>query len=291
MGEKLQTISEIRHHVSAMLKELWPAHEADAIAKVIISEYTGMTGARQLAFGEITPAADTIAKIMSAATRASAGEPLQYIFGYTVFCGHRIEVEPGVLIPRPETEEMTTMIINENPHFSGTAADLYTGSGCIAVALSLAFPDAIVIATDNSEQALSIASRNIAATGASVTLIRGDILKQEPANLPECDMIISNPPYVTGKERVMMHKNVLCYEPHEALFVPDNDPLKFYKPVIAKADRLLRPGGSVWLEINESYAYLTSRLFQKDIYREVRTIKDIRGKQRFINAVKHERKK
>lgn len=291
MGEKLQTISEIRHHVSAMLKELWPAHEADAIAKVIISEYTGMTGARQLAFGEITPAADTIAKIMSAATRASAGEPLQYIFGYTVFCGHRIEVEPGVLIPRPETEEMTTMIINENPHFSGTAADLCTGSGCIAVALSLAFPDAIVIATDNSEQALSIASRNIAATGASVTLIRGDILKQEPANLPECDMIISNPPYVTGKERVMMHKNVLCYEPHEALFVPDNDPLKFYKPVIAKADRLLRPGGSVWLEINESYAYLTSRLFQKDIYREVRTIKDIRGKQRFINAVKHERKK
>ena len=184
MAGNLQTISEIRHYVSGMLKQMWPAKEAMAMAAAIIKEYTGTDNARQLAFGDRIPDPEAAGLIMSAARRASAGEPLQYIFGYTIFCGHRIGVEPGVLIPRPETEEMVSLIIRENPGFTGTAADLCTGSACIAIALSLAFPDATILATDNSEKALQVAAHNISDTGAAVHLSKADVLTQEPATLP-----------------------------------------------------------------------------------------------------------
>ncbi len=287
MAEKLQTISEIRHYISGILRRDWPREEAEAMTTAIIREYTGMTGARQLAFGDTVANSDDEGKITAAALRASAGEPLQYIFGYTTFCGHRIEVKPGVLIPRPETEEMTLMIINENRNFSGTAADLCTGSGCIAISLSLAFPSATIVATENSETALTVASANIAATGARVALMKGDILRQEPPDLPKGRLIVSNPPYVTEKEKRMMHLNVVGHEPHEALFVPDEDPQKYYRPIIGMADRLLLPGGIIWLEINESQADRTASLFMKNLYSEVKIINDLRGKQRFIRAVKY----
>lgn len=288
MAEKLQTISEIRHYISGIIQRTWPAEEAEAMTTVIISEYTGMTGARQLAFGDMATGAETAAMIIEAALRASAGEPLQYIFGYTTFCGHRIKVEPGVLIPRPETEEMTMMIISENSNFRGTAADFCTGSGCIAIALSMAFPDATILASDNSEAALRTASANIASTGAHVKLMQGNILKHEPSDLPPCDLVVSNPPYVTEKEKRAMHINVLGHEPHEALFVPDDDPLKYYRPIAEMTHAVLMPGGTVWLEINESQADRTAGLFMNSLYREIRIIEDIRGKKRFIKAVKHE---
>ena len=287
MTGNLRTISEIRHNVCAMLKRMWPEKEADAMAAAIIKEYTGTDNARQLAFGERTADTDASDLIMAAARRASAGEPLQYIFGYTLFCGHRIAVEPGVLIPRPETEEMASLIISENPGFKGTAADLCTGSACIAIALSLAFPEATVIASDNSDRALQVAARNISAVGAAVQLSKADILTQEPATLPVSNIIVSNPPYVTESEKKAMHANVLDHEPHEALFVPDADPLLYYSHIIAAADASLAPFGSLWLEVNESYADDTARLLRQDIYRNVRVIEDIRGKKRFVKADKN----
>lgn len=287
MAEKLQTISEIRHYISGILKKAWTAEEAEAMTTAIVREYTGMPGARQLAFGDIVTVAPAAEIITEAALRASAGEPLQYIFGYTDFCSHRIAVRPGVLIPRPETEEMTLMIINENRSFSGMAADLCTGSGCIATALSVAFPDATIIATDNSETALTTAAENIAATGARVTLKKGDILRLEPSDLPPCNLMVSNPPYVTEKEKELMHINVLGYEPHEALFVPDDDPQKYYRPLAAMAGKILLPGGTIWLEINETQAEKTAGLFTDNLYSEVKIIEDIKGKKRFIKAVRH----
>jgi len=287
MTGNLQTISEIRHNVSGMLKRLWPEKEADAMAAAIIKEYTGTDNAHQLAFGDRTADTDAADLIMAAARRASAGEPLQYIFGYTLFCGHRIGVEPGVLIPRPETEEMVSLIISENPGFKGTAADLCTGSACIAIALSLAFPDAIVIASDNSDKALQVAAHNINVTGAAVHLLKADILTREPVAIPVSNIIVSNPPYVTESEKREMHTNVLDHEPHEALFVPDADPLVYYRHIIAVADAALAPRGSLWLEVNESYADNTARLLHQDIYRNVRVIEDIRGKKRFVKAQKN----
>lgn len=287
MAGNLQTISEIRHNVSGMLQRLWPEKEADAMATAIIKEYTGIDTARQLAFGDRIADPEAADRIMTAARRASAGEPLQYIFGYTLFCGHRIAVEPGVLIPRPETEEMVSLIIRENRGFTGTAADLCTGSACIAIALSLAFPDATILATDNSDKALQVAAHNISSTGAAVQLSKADVLTQEPAALPVSNIIVSNPPYVTESEKGAMHINVLDHEPHDALFVTDADPLVYYRHIIAVADAALAPRGCLWLEVNESYADKTARLLCQDIYRDIKVIEDIRGKKRFVKAEKN----
>ncbi len=287
MAEKLQTISEILHFISDMLARMWPCEEAEAMAASVIREYTGMDRARQLAFGSLEVESNTAGKIMSAAHRAYKGEPLQYIFGYTEFCGHRISVEPGVLIPRPETEEMTSLIIKENPGFSGIVTDLCTGSGCIAIALSLAFPGAMVYATDNSAKALRVAARNVSVSGASVQLSASDVITQVPSTMPQSNIIVSNPPYVTEKEKKAMHMNVLDHEPHEALFVPDADPLLYYRSIVTIADAVLAGNGCIWLEINESYADETARLFRHDIYRSVKVIEDIRGKPRFVKAEKY----
>ncbi|MRR18582.1 peptide chain release factor N(5)-glutamine methyltransferase [bacterium] len=286
MAEKLQTISEISSHISGMLKHLWSSAEADALASAIIMEYTGMSRAAQMAFGDRKPEQGARERILAAATRASVGEPLQYITGYTEFCGHRIGVEPGVLIPRPETEEMTAMIIGENRGFNGTVTDLCTGSGCIAIALSMAFPGATVVATDISPAALKVAAGNIAATGASVTLAESDIFSDDQSVVPFSGIIVSNPPYVTESEKMAMHANVLEHEPYEALFVPDNDPLIYYRRIADIASVRLAAGGTLWLEVNENLASETTRLFTAGTYRQVRIIRDIRGKQRFIKAEK-----
>jgi release factor glutamine methyltransferase len=287
MTGNLQTISEIRHYVFGMLKQLWPAKEAMAMTAAIIKEYTGTDNARQLAFGERIADPHAAERIMTAARRASAGEPLQYIFGYTIFCGHRIAVKPGVLIPRPETEEMVSLIISENPGFTGTAVDLCTGSACIAIALSAAFPQATVYATDNSDKALQVAARNISDNDAAVHLSKVDVLTQEPATLPVSKIIVSNPPYVTESGKKAMHINVLDHEPPEALFVPDADPLVYYRHIIALADVTLAPDGCLWLEVNESYADETAGLIRQDHFRDVKVIEDISGKKRFVIAVKN----
>lgn len=269
-----------------MLKEGWPAEEAAALASAIIQEYTGMGRAAQLAFGERIPDGDAAARISDAARRAAAGEPLQYITGSTEFCGHRIMVGPGVLIPRPETEEMTLMIIGGNNGFSGSATDLCTGSGCIAIALSLAFPHAAVTATELSQAALETARSNISRTGASVSLLAADILLDHPSHVPMSDLMVSNPPYVTMSEQEAMHRNVLDHEPHEALFVPDDDPLLYYRAIAGIAEERLLPGGTVWLEVNENHARETAGLFDVSHYRRVQVIRDIRGKERFVKAEK-----
>jgi len=289
MAEKLQTISDIQRHLSLMLGRLWPPEEAAALASSIILEYTGMNRGAQLAFGDRTTDRQQLERILAAAGRAADGEPLQYILGYTLFCGERIEVGSGVLIPRPETEEMTAMIIAENPAFPGTVTDLCTGSGCIAIALSAAFPEATVVAAENAPAALRAAARNIHLTGTSVQLIDADILNQAPETVPVSDIIVSNPPYVRMSEMSDMHRNVTDYEPHEALFVPDNDPLLYYRTIAAIADARLEPGGVLWLEVNEQLAAETASLLHDTVFESINIIKDIRGKERFIKAVRHGR--
>ena len=254
------------------------------MAAAIILEYTGLSRASQLAFGDRIPGGAAAERILEAAARAAAGEPIQYIFGYTEFCGHRIEVGPGVLIPRPETEEMTLMIIRENSGFRGSLTDLCTGSGCIAIALALAFPGAKVTATDLSAAALETARRNITALGANVTLIRSDLLGNRHSDIPESNLIVSNPPYVTLREKDAMHRNVLEHEPGEALFVPDDNPLVYYRAIAEVAAERLLPGGTLWLEVNESLARETAALFTAEYYRSVTVMNDIRGKERFIKA-------
>lgn len=287
MAEKLQTISEIRHFLIAMFTGSRSPGEAGAMATLIISEYTGMDGARQLAYGDRAVSPGNAAVIMAAADRASSGEPLQYIFGHTLFCGHRIEAGPGVLIPRPETEEMTLGVISENPGFRGTVLDLCTGSGCIAVSLAAAFPAAEVHATDFSEIALETAALNAAANKASVVFFRADILTAPAGLFPVCDIIVSNPPYVRLSEKAFMQQNVLAHEPHEALFVGDDDPLIFYRSIALIASVRLRRHGKLYLEINEALGEETAGIFIKNGFTGVTVTEDINGRKRFLKAFKN----
>lgn len=207
--------------------------------------------------------------------------PIQHIIGYTDFCGCRIGLSPDVLIPRPETEEVVDWIINNftfrlSPF---TLLDLCTGSGCIAIALKKAFPAAEVTAVDVSPAALEIAQENASNNGTGVHFIQADILGSQ------FSIIISNPPYVRDSERSQMQRNVLEYDPALALFVPDDDPLRFYKAIAAIAKEHLAEDGLLVVEINEALAGETCTLLKSyDFTTEVHT--DFRGKARWISATR-----
>ncbi len=270
-----------------MFTGLWSQAEASSIATLIIEEYTGLGGARQMVRGSQILDCDTVSSIQNAAKRVASGEPVQYIFGFTEFCGHKIRVSQGVLIPRPETEEMTLRIIKENPGFKGSITDLGTGSGCIAVSLSLAFPDASVFAIDNSDKALEIAEENALSNRANVHLIKADILTHPAELFSMSNIIVSNPPYVRESEKSLMQKNVLDYEPHEALFVPDDDPLLYYNRIAEIAAERLFDGGLIYLEINEALADENYKLFAGYQFSDIIIIEDIRGKKRILKAKKN----
>jgi release factor glutamine methyltransferase len=239
-----------------------------------------------MAFGTEPLPPEDAAAVIAAAKRAAAGEPLQYITGSTLFCGHRIIVEPGVLIPRPETEEMTAMMIDENPGFTGSALDLGTGSGCIAVSVAAAFPHATVFAADNSEKALAVAALNASANKTPVNFLRLDILSAQPSEFPPCSIIISNPPYVRQSEKKLMRTNVLDHEPPEALFVNDDDPLVFYRRIASIADSSLPVNGKIYLEINEALGRETAELFKENGFKDITVTEDINGRKRFLKALK-----
>lgn len=226
--------------------------------------------------------------------------PIQHIIGHTDFCGCRIAVTPDVLIPRPETEEIVNWIATafHAPHPAPRILDLCTGSGCIAIALKKAFPGADVTAVDLSPAALAVARQNAKDNGTEVNFVQADILatpKEEDKEknnsnfqFSTFNLIVSNPPYVRQSERAAMRRNVLDYEPEMALFVPDNDPLRFYRAIGALAARSLAPRGLLALEINQALAEETGALLQQQGFTtDLHT--DFRGNARFITAMVHHR--
>ena len=215
--------------------------------------------------------------------------PIQHIIGYTDFCGCRIKVSPDVLIPRPETEEMVNSLTPDpSPAGEGSRIlDLCTGSGCIAIALKKAFPQADVTAVDVSPQALEIARQNAKANDTGVTFLQADILAPQFSILnSQFSIIVSNPPYVMEKERAQMQRNVLDYDPALALFVPNDDPLRFYRAIAEIAKNSLASDGLLAVEINEALADETAALLNdKGFNATIHT--DFRGKQRWIVATHH----
>ena len=211
-------------------------------------------------------------------------EPLQYIVGSARFHGHRFKVTPAVLIPRPETEQLIDMIVDENPASDLRVLDMGTGSGCIAISLARALRFAQVDALDVSRDALAVARENAAALKVKVRFFESDMLSPQPP--ARYDIIVSNPPYVCWSERESMERNVLDYEPGQALFVPDNDPLLFYKAIAAYATASLERGGRLYLEINQRFGNEIKRLLEGNGFDEVRIIEDSYGKTRFAAAVK-----
>jgi release factor glutamine methyltransferase len=213
--------------------------------------------------------------------RINAHEPVQYVLGQTNFCDVFIRVNPHVLIPRPETEELVFHAIKTKPK---TVLDLGTGSGCIPIAIAQACPQAEVYAVDVSEDALNVARLNAYLNEQKVEFLNKDILNFEWDTDTTFDLIISNPPYVKASEIKDMDSLVVDNEPHLALFVPDNDPLMFYKKIVTVGEKYLKKGGKIMVEINSALGKETLSLFQNSSYSKAVLKKDFYGKDRFVFA-------
>ena len=216
--------------------------------------------------------------------RLASGEPFQYVMGQTEFCGLPFKVTPSVLIPRPETEELVTSIVNENAGRTGLSVlDIGTGSGAIAVTLAKKLLDATVTALDVSEEALAVASENAESNKVAIRFLKFDILGEAPLQ-GRYDLIVSNPPYVPERDRAVMHRNVLEHEPALALFVPDDRPLLFYVAIAEKAAAALKPGGRLYLETHENYHLELRQLLEKHGFVNIESRHDLFGRPRFVVA-------
>jgi release factor glutamine methyltransferase len=216
--------------------------------------------------------------------RLLTGEPIQYILGEAPFYGRSFAVTRDTLIPRNETEELVHLIIKENPSSGLRILDLGTGTGCIPISLALELKNPEVYALDVSAAALAVAHQNATTLGARVHFIEGSLL-EKPLELSKLDLIVSNPPYVPLRDQAEMHVNVLNFEPHLALFVPDDDPLVFYRAIGEWGQQLLKSGGKLYLEIYENLADELVQLLLSQGYEELRVRQDLNGKNRMLSAI------
>ena len=215
--------------------------------------------------------------------RLLKNEPVQYVTGVADFFGRKFNIRQGALIPRPETEELVELIIDQNKVNNPKILDIGTGSGCIAITLALEI-QTMVYATEVSDLAFEIAKQNATQLRAHLEIIKHDILTQ---SLPfsDLDILVSNPPYIPEKEKAEMSKNVLEYEPGMALFVPDNDPLLFYRRIAEEGVKALKPGGKLYFEIHENYGQEIRSLLEQMEYADVSIHQDMQGKDRMISAI------
>lgn len=269
------------HQLWSSLLHLYDAEEAQAIIRMVLDSRFGMSLTDIVCGGvEKLPATQT-AELKSLMERLKTGEPVQYVLGEAWFCGRPFHVGPGVLIPRPETEELCKMIIGA-PEGGAKILDIGTGSGCIAITLALDIPGAEVSAIDISDEALRTARVNARELKANVCFQKQDI--RHPKVGLRFSVIVSNPPYVIESERKDMRPNVLSYEPSTALFVPDDDPLLFYRAIARYATGNLTPGGSLYLEINPLFADDIKAMLSQNGFTDVQVVNDQFGKQRFVRA-------
>lgn len=264
------------------LAKVYPDNEAKAISRLLMEDLFGLSLSDIICGAADCLSDDSCRVLEEAVQRLEKSEPIQYVTGKALFCDRLFHVEPGVLIPRPETEQLCRLVVEgvkDVPH--PDILDIGTGSGCIATTLSLDIPEARLSAWDVSDKALSIAAANAEALGARVCFSKQDALNA-PDDEARWDAIVSNPPYICDREKADMERNVLDNEPHLALFVPDSDPLLFYRSISEYAARSLRDGGLLFFEINEHYANDTSMMLQRLGFDDIRTIKDIFDKDRNI---------
>ena len=259
---------------------IYPRQEAESLIHWLLEHHLGMRRVDMMQFMGEKDLPDTLKNDFE---RLKTGEPIQYILGHGPFYGREFSVSPATLIPRSETEELVHLILKENPAEGLTILDIGTGTGCIPITLKLEMKAARVFGLDVSEEALEVAIENGKILHAQVDFLKCDILKETPI-LPPLDILISNPPYVAWSEKSQMHPNVLEFEPHLALFVSDDDPLLFFRVIGEKGKLLLKPGGKLYFESNEQYAFQVAELLNRMGYSEVNVLKDINGKNRMIAA-------
>jgi len=273
------------------LTDVYDEREAKAVARLVFEEEFGLSLVDLMTGGDETLTTAQQKRLEAMSARLVAGEPVQYVLGRAYFCGRRFHVEKGVLIPRPETEELCRLVVASVAESDGERAgqglsdaevlDVGTGSGCIAVTLALA--GAALTAWDVSERALAVARMNAARLGAQVEFVRQDALCP-PADIARWDAVVSNPPYIADEEREAMHRNVVDYEPHEALFVPDDNPLVFYRAIARYAARALRSNGQLFFEINPLFARQMEEMLAGEGFSRVEILRDQQGKERMARA-------
>ncbi|WP_290452497.1 peptide chain release factor N(5)-glutamine methyltransferase [uncultured Muribaculum sp.] len=280
------TLKEYRDSLLQQFRESFPEGEAAALTRIVLEDVAHYTPVDVALRKDTEIPPSLVEKSIKVAQRVCSGEPIQYVLGTARFYGGSIKVTPDVLIPRPETEQLVDIIAGKwRNRTDMQVLDICTGSGCIAVALASVLPFSKVTATDISEKALNVARENARLWKVKVNFVLSDALAQTNPAKRTYNIIVSNPPYICSSEAREMDKNVLDHEPHLALFVPDNDPLKFYRPITENASRMLVPGGYLYFEINPAYSNQIAGLLNKSGFSDVNTITDIHGKKRFITAL------
>jgi release factor glutamine methyltransferase len=287
MGVKIQTIKDIRSCLSGELQGIYPEPEINAIASIIIKTLPQAEKLHQIYDPGMTVDAADIIRVNEIIRELKEGKPIQYILGSTDFYNCIIRVNETTLIPRQETEELVDMVIRENRKFTGNILDIGTGSGCIAVALAKNIPGASVCGIDISGDALIVAMENGRLNNVSVEFRQEDILNPGGILISGQGIIVSNPPYVRHSEKVLMNRNILDFEPPEALFVNDSGPLVYYISILKMAERILLPGGKVYFEINEAMGKEMINLLETYGYSGTGLFKDINGKDRIIRGNKN----
>lgn len=277
-------LNKAKRHLTVLLAEQFPQREADQLMRILLEDLFGIDRKRQLMEPELHIDEGQYSMLENAVKRLLEGVPVQYVTGKAWFDGLLFEVDESVLIPRPETEELVQKVAASIPVDRPLRIwDVGTGSGCIAVALARRFSQAEVMAFDVSEQVLATASRNAINNKVKVDFICDDVLHPQ-SEMWQCpvDLVMSNPPYIRESERLGMERNVLDHEPHSALFVPDDDPLLFYRQILTLAKPQLKPHGIVWFEINEAMGQEMVLLGQEMGF-EGTVYEDYNGKQRFVS--------
>ncbi len=273
------TRRETVDRLTARLVPLYGEREARAIARSAVAELAEIPLSALLT----DPGAElAVEGLAEAEAQLAAGKPLQYVVGHTEFYGRRFAVREGVLIPRPETEELVDRMVRSE-RGARRLLDVGTGSGCIAASLALALPETEVYAADISDAALAGAAENFQSLGAKVTLRKADALNGLETVFPErFDAIVSNPPYVPESDRAAMHPNVRDHEPALALFVPDDDRIRFYRAIAQAGRRMLAPGGRLWFEIYEHAADEVVRMLGGEGYTDTEVFRDLFDKPRMV---------
>lgn len=270
-------------HIRRALQESYSVQEAANLSRIVCCEMLGQTTIDYYLGKDIILSSKEMQKLNGILARLLNFEPIQYIQGTARFLERSYHVAPGVLIPRPETEELVEVMLREIPS-DARILDIGTGSGCIAISLSKAFPNAKVTAWDVSEDALCIARRNNDDLQASVCFVKQDVLAWRGDGGQCYDVIVSNPPYITESEKQEMERNVLDWEPFSALFVPNNDPLLFYRRIGELGRMMLVDGGRLYFEINRAYGEATAMMLCGQGYTGIRILKDISGNDKFVIA-------
>jgi len=284
MFSKIRTLKEAYQNFKILLTKVYEPEEAETITAMVFREVLGYDRIKLMLNENDLLSASLFEQLDFISFQLLQHQPIQYILGYSYFNDLKFTVNKNVLIPRPETVELVQLILKNHDQHTLDVIDIGTGSACIPISLKKERSLWNVTGLDISADALQVASLNVKQYAVEVSLVEADIFAFQPKQ--KFDLIVSNPPYVLESEKLQMHKNVLDYEPGLALFVADQEPLKYYERITEIAQQFLNPNGFLYFEINESFAAQTQALLASHAFEYIQIFQDFKGKNRFVSARK-----